>query len=79
MACNELPHQFHGFEHAAFAHLAAGLAAGPRPQHANATLAQEFPVKFYPGVSYRHLSVIPKSESASVEELAALKQKLANL
>lgn len=39
----------------------------------NATLAQEFSVTFYPGVSYRHLSVIPKSESASVEELAALK------
>lgn len=38
----------------------------------NQTLANEFPVKFYPGVSYRHLAIVPASEAAGLNELTAL-------
>ncbi len=38
----------------------------------NETLSAEFPVKFYSGVSYRHLAVITGSDAASVEHLVSL-------
>lgn len=38
----------------------------------NETLAKEFPVTFYPGVSYRHLAVIPGAEAVSADELAGM-------
>ncbi len=36
----------------------------------NDTLAREFPVRFYPGVSYRHIAVMPSEEAAAVDALA---------
>jgi len=38
----------------------------------NETLGQEFPIRFFPGVSYRHLSLVPDSAQASLEALVAL-------
>ncbi len=36
------------------------------------TLASEFPIRLYPGVSYRHLAVIPGSEAVSADELSGM-------
>jgi len=38
----------------------------------NQSLANEFPVKFHPGVSYRHLAVVPGSDAAALEDLTAI-------
>lgn len=38
----------------------------------NDTLAHEFPVKFYPGVSYRHLAVLNATQDLSTDDLSAL-------
>lgn len=38
----------------------------------NKTLANEFPVKFHPGVSYRHLAIVPGSDAAALEDLVTM-------
>jgi len=38
----------------------------------NETLGQAFPIRFFPGVSYRHLAIVPDSPEASLEDLVAL-------
>jgi len=39
----------------------------------NETLAKEFPIRFYTGVSYRHLGIVPGSAAASLDALAAMR------
>lgn len=41
-------------------------------EHLNATLGNEFPAKFFPGVSYRHLTIVPETSDASVAALVAM-------
>ena len=38
----------------------------------NETIAKEFPVRFYPGVSYRHLAIVKAENEAQLADLAAL-------
>lgn len=38
----------------------------------NETLGKKYPIRFYPGVSYRHLALTPASEAASLQALAAM-------
>lgn len=38
----------------------------------NETLAREFPVTFYPGVSYRHIAILPNDDAAALDALAQL-------
>ena len=41
-------------------------------QTLNKTLAAEFPAQFHPGVSYRHLAIVPATAQASLNDLVAM-------